>query len=142
MAEPLGPLWILLLMMGPSSYSVQTMRFINSQKGWLFSDKIYQTTDGGASFTILPKPPEMASIRSIDILNDTLMVIGGYRTYSVPPYYQYLSPQVAYSSNSGQTWKFKDLAGWTNSRILDITFIDPETVVGVCSEGMGGCLYD
>ncbi|MBK6681461.1 MAG: hypothetical protein IPG53_16355 [Ignavibacteriales bacterium] len=122
---------------GTSFYSVQTMRFINSQKGWLFSDKIYQTTDGGASFTILPKPPEMASIRSIDILNDTLMVIGGFRTYSVPPYYQYLSPQVAYSSNSGQTWIFKDLAGWTNSRILDITFIDPETVVGVCSEGMG-----
>ncbi len=122
---------------GQSSYSVQTMRFINSQKGWLFSDKIYQTTDGGASFTILPKPTEMASIRSIDILNDTLMVIGGFRTYSVPPYYQYLSPQVAYSSNSGQTWKFKDLAGWTNSRILDITFIDPETVVGVCSEGIG-----
>ena len=122
---------------GPSSYSVQTMRFINSQKGWLFSDIIYQTTDGGVSFTILPKPTEMASIRSIDILNDTLMVIGGYRTYSVPPYYQYLSPQVAYSSNNGQTWKFKDLAGWTNSRILDITFIDPETVIGVCSEGIG-----
>ena len=113
------------------------LHFVNPLRGWVYFDKLYQTTDGGVSFSLMQKPASMQQIVSADILNDTLMVIGGFRVYYDSPNYSYKSPQVAFSSNSGQTWNYKDLPAWTNGSIDDITFIDPETVVGVCSEGIG-----
>ncbi|MBK7267758.1 MAG: hypothetical protein IPI12_15825 [Ignavibacteriales bacterium] len=113
------------------------LHFVNPLRGWVYYDKLYQTTDGGVSFSLMQKPVNMQHIVSADILHDTLMVIGGFRIYYDSPNYSYKSPQVAFSSNSGQTWNYKDLPAWTNGSIHDITFIDPENVVGVCSEGIG-----
>ncbi len=115
------------------------LHFVNPLRGWVYYDKLYQTTDGGVSFSIdAEKPVNMQHIVSADILHDTLMVIGGFRIYydsHTTIHIKVLKSLFLQTVVKPGTIRIL-LLGQT-VRYNDITFIDPENVVGVCSEGIG-----
>jgi len=104
-------------------------QFDDPNNGWIFGDNVYRTTDGGASFTIFPTPQGITKVRSADILGNNI-VLGGYRDYSIPPYYNSFIIQTALSSDGGSTWNVKDHGDKTvEGYPLKIQFADPNTVV-------------
>jgi photosystem II stability/assembly factor-like uncharacterized protein len=104
-------------------------QFDDINNGWIFSDSVYRTTDGGASFSVFPTPQGISYVRSVDILGNNI-ALGGYRNYTIPPYYNSYIIQTALSSDGGSTWSVKDHGDKTvEGYPLKIKFIDPNTVV-------------
>ncbi len=114
------------------------VKFADFNHGWIMGADLFETTDGGETFTQIPLPPAFDNIGSFDILNDSILSVGGYRTIFYPPYTYDLVIQMAFSSNRGQTWNFNDYyqQSWLGSPEKMI-ILDENTAIAHVRTGPG-----
>ncbi|GMU90785.1 MAG: hypothetical protein AMXMBFR49_29900 [Chlorobiota bacterium] len=111
------------------------IQFDDEDNGWVFGNSVYRTTDGGATFTVFPTPAGISNVRSVDILGNNI-VLGGFRYYSIPPYYNSHIVQTAISTDGGATWAVKDHGSTVEGFPTKIKFINPSTVVVLPYKGI------
>ncbi len=88
---------------------VNTFTFFNKDTGWAFGGYIYRTTNGGTTFTSVPIPDCMQNPVSIDILDNSTLVMSGARYQEIFPGQNYPRPIMAFSTNGGSIWRCVDL---------------------------------
>jgi photosystem II stability/assembly factor-like uncharacterized protein len=120
--------------------SYSAFHFKSAQTGWIFGGNIYQTTNGGTSFTTIPIPAGMG-VSSADLINDTVMAIGAARWVQVDPWRGYYVPIMGITTNSGVTWLVRDM-GDSNftGKPVNLQFLNPSTVIATRVSD-GGLLY-
>ncbi|MBK7868479.1 MAG: hypothetical protein IPJ75_16645 [Ignavibacteriales bacterium] len=117
-----GMSWVDIDMVRPN---LSGFRFINKNTGWLFGDSLYRTTDGGSTFTLVPLPFNFKNPRSLDVIHDSIIVMGGLKYVESSPHIILTKPITAFSFNRGSTWRVKDFGTddvWgdaDNIRLLD-----------------------
>ncbi len=118
--------------------SIESVKFYNSQFGYLIGNHLLETTDGGLTFTNVPMPEGFATPTSVDLFQDSILVVGGYRNVFVPPYYNYSIPQAAFSTNRGVSWRFKDFGNdnWFG-RLVQIKILNGDTAFAINDAGSG-----
>ena len=102
--------------------SYSAFHFKSAQTGWIFGGNIYQTTNGGTSFTVIPVPAGMG-VSSADLINDTVMAIGAARWVQVDPWRGYYVPIMGITTNSGVTWLVRDM-GASNFTGINFAILD------------------
>ncbi|MBK7868621.1 MAG: hypothetical protein IPJ75_17405 [Ignavibacteriales bacterium] len=114
-----------------SAQYIDGFHFKNALKGWVFAyGEIHHTTDGGITFTNMYNPPGISYPKTVDEINDSILVVGSARWVQVDPWRGYFAPLMATSTNKGLTWLFKDLgeinfAGFP----FNIKFLNPTTAI-------------
>ena len=111
------------------------IQFDDVNNGWVFGNSVYRTTDGGATFTVFPTPAGITNVRSVDILGNNI-VLGGFRYYSIPPYYNSHIVQTAISSDGGTSWAVKDHGSTVEGFPTKIKFVNPNTVMVLPYKGI------
>jgi len=117
---------------------ISGVKFINLDHGWVMGKELRETRDGGQTFTLIPKPEGFQTITSFDILHDTIIAIGGYRSVFVPPNTTRLFIQMAFSTDRGQTWRYHDYSqqNWEGSP-EKMVFIDENTAIALLIKNQG-----
>ena len=95
--------------MDTSVTPIYSFKFFNAISGWFFGGYIYRTTDGGNTLNPASIPDDMQNPETIDILNESTIVISGSRQEQVFPGSNYPKPIMSFSSNGGISWLTKDL---------------------------------
>ena len=117
---------------------VNNFHFENTQAGWIFGGHIFRTTNGGSSFSVIVNPPGMLSANTADQINDSIIIVGGFREIFVPPMSSYKAPQIAISTDRGSTWRLRDFdADFLRGKPDNIQFINETTAVSTIQDEPG-----
>ncbi len=111
------------------------LHFLDNQTGWLASDKLWQTTNGGNEWQALPLPSTWQNVRGFVAASDGWMLAGG-----APPDG---SVALARRKNAGSSWEAGTIAkedadrfrGWL---LTDLTIIGPGAAMAAVGEPLDG----
>ena len=119
-------------------YAVNRFEFINQQEGWLFGEQLRHTTNGGNSFTQVSLPPGLDNAWSMDIISDSIIVVGGSKQVPIPPYFFDYAPHMAFSTDRGVSWNVQDFSGsYLRGVPSDLCFLDENTAISILTYGSG-----
>ncbi len=133
-----GQSWVML---DSTIKTIRNISFKDRQLGWVFGSSVYKTTNGGATFSSQFIPFGFSNPTSIDILNDTMMILGGGRLVQPSPWEIYYEPMIAGSTDSGTNWNQIHIFAQQNFRgiVNNIHFIDENRAFGTLHTG--GIMY-
>jgi len=122
-----------------STYNtVNSFKFNDRLEGWLFGNQLRHTTDGGNSFTQVGLPPGLENAWSMDIISDSIIVVGGSKTVPIPPYFFEYAPHMAFSTDRGVSWNVQDFSNsYLRGVPSDLCFLDENTAISILTYGSG-----
>ncbi len=115
-----------------------SFKFVSRTEGWLLGEKLRHTTNGGNSFTDIDLPAGFQGCSSIDKLSDSIIVLGSKKVIQIPPYFTENAPQVAFSTNGGNTWNYQDFSSsYLRGIPTDFKLLDENTAISYLAGGNG-----